>query len=481
MDRKTIDLKLRSWHYLILLVFLMSACQSEKKEQEKTNEEKVNYLEESKESFDQRMKWWRDARFGMFIHWGVYSIPAGEYNGKEIKGNNGEWIMNNAQIPVREYEKFAKQFDPVKFDADAWVKIIKNAGMKYVVITSKHHDGFGLWNSKVSDYDVVDFAPYGKDILKALSKACKEQGIKFGLYYSIIDWHHPEAQAINEPKYNDWKDLKANPKFASYLENYMKPQLKELIENYDPEIIWFDGEWIPDFTHEQGLELYQYIRSQKPSIIVNNRVDKGRSGMQGMNKGDQKYAGDFGTPEQEILESASALDWESCMTMNDTWGFKKNDHNWKSAEVLIHNLIDVTAKGGNYLLNVGPTAEGLIPAPSVERLKQMGKWLKTNGEAIYGTEKLQSGYKQGEKIRFTKEKDNTVYFAITLEKPGKTLILKNIKPETNSKILMLGYDDPLEWSFDENEGLKIKIPQNISNAWSKESYAWTFKIIGKEI
>ncbi|MCD6543888.1 MAG: alpha-L-fucosidase [Flavobacteriaceae bacterium] len=459
----------------------MNACKSDKKKPEKAKIEIVNYLEESKKSFDQRMKWWRDDRFGMFIHWGVYAVPAGIYNNKEVKGDNGEWIMNNAQIPVREYEKFAKQFNPTKFDANEWVKTMKDAGIKYVVITSKHHDGFGLWDSKVSNYDIVDFAPYGKDILKALSKACKKQGIKFGLYYSIIDWHHPEAQAINYPNYNNWENLKINPKFSSYLENYMKPQLKELIENYDPEIIWFDGEWIPDFTHNQGLELYQYIRSLKPNIIINNRVDKGRSGMQGMNKEDKKYAGDFGTPEQEILETTSTLDWESCMTMNDTWGYKKNDHNWKSTAVLVHNLIDVTAKGGNYLLNVGPTAEGLIPAPSVERLKQMGQWLKINGKAIYGTEKLQNNYKQGDKIRFTKEKGSPVYFAIVMEKPDKTIVLKNLKPKKDSKIILFGYDNPLEWSFNKKEGLIIILPLNILQTWSKDTYAWTFKITSNEI
>ncbi len=481
MAGKIINLKLISLSFLILLVLFMNACKSDKKKPEKAKIEIVNYLEESKESFDQRMEWWRDDRFGMFIHWGVYAVPAGIYNNKEVKGDNGEWIMNNAQIPVKEYEKFAKQFDPVKFDANEWAKTVKDAGMKYVVITSKHHDGFGLWDSKVSDYDVVDFAPYGKDILKALSKACKEQGIKFGLYYSIIDWHHSEAQALNAPNYNDWEDLKANPKFPSYLENYMKPQLKELIENYDPEIIWFDGEWIPDFTHEQGLELYQYVRSLKPSIIINNRVDKGRSGMQGMNKGDKKYAGDFGTPEQEILETSSTLDWESCMTMNDTWGYKKNDHNWKSVQDLLHNLIDVTAKGGNYLLNVGPTAEGLIPAPSVERLNQIGQWLKINSKAIYGTEKLQNNYKQGDKIRFTKEKGSPVYFAIVMEKPDRTIILKNLKPKKDSKITLLGYENPLEWSFDKKEGLIIILPSKVLQTWSKDTYAWTFKITGNEI
>ncbi len=481
MAGKIINSKLISLCFLILLVLFMNACKSDKKKPEKAKIEIVNYLEESEESFDQRMKWWRDDRFGMFIHWGVYAVPAGIYNNKEVKGHNGEWIMNNAQIPVKEYEKFAKQFDPVKFDANEWAKTMKDAGMKYVVITSKHHDGFGLWDSKVSDYDVVDFAPFGKDILKALSKACKEQGIKFGLYHSILDWHHPGAQIYSYLKDDPKKRVDNKEHFAKYLENYMKPQLKELIENYDPEIIWFDGEWIPDFTHEQGLELYQYVRSLKSSIIINNRVDKGRSGMQGMNKEDKKYAGDFGTPEQEILKTTSTLDWESCMTMNDTWGYKKNDHNWKSAQDLLHNLIDVTAKGGNYLLNVGPTAEGLIPKPSIDRLKQIGKWLKINGEAIYTTEKLQNNYKQGDHIRFTKEKGKSVYFSIVMKKPGKTIILKNLRPDENSTIQLLGMEKSLKWEFNAEEGLKIVIPKEILNTWNKNTYAWTFKIIGNEI
>ena len=201
----------------------------------------------------------------------------------------------------------------------------------------------------------------------------------------------------------------------------MKPQVKELIDNYDPEILWFDGEWVEEFSHEQGLELYQYVRSLKPSILINNRVDKGRQGMQGMNKEGGVYAGDFGTPEQEILENASTLDWESCMTMNDTWGFKKDDHNWKSTTVLIHNLIDVSAKGGNYLLNVGPTADGLIPGPSVERLEKIGSWLSINGEAIYDTEKLMHNFKQGEDIRYTKKRRKNIYYGISLIKPKKNI------------------------------------------------------------
>ena len=256
--------------------------------------------------------------------------------------------------------------------------------------------------------------------------------------------------------------------------------LKELIENYDPEIMWFDGEWVGEYTHEQGLALYQYVRSLKPSILINNRVDKGRAGMQGMNK-EGEFAGDFGTPEQEILENASSLDWESCMTMNDTWGFKTNDHNWKSAEMLVHNLIDIVSKGGNYLLNVGPTSEGLIPNPSIERLKETGKWLRANGEAIYETEKFSGAYKQGESIRFTKKKNDHFVYAITLEKPEEKLIIESIKPVPGSTVQLLGTVIGLKWTYTEGIGTTISIPAHIGELWKENTYAWAFKIQGEEL
>ena len=456
--------------FLILMITLSWSCQNAPKSK---NEKPLDYLNETREDFDQRMKWWREARFGMFIHWGVYAVPAGVHNGVETKGV-GEWIQLTAKIPIPEYENHAKQFNPTKYDAEEWAKLMKKAGMKYVVITSKHHDGFALWDSKVSKYDVLDFAPYGKDILKSLATACKAQGIKFGLYHSIMDWHHPQAQANSEPEY-DYQNH-SNAEFPQYVENYLKPQLKELVNQYDPDILWFDGEWINDFTHEMGLDLYQYIRSLKPSIIINNRVDKGRKGMAGMNREDKKYAGDFGTPEQEILEGTAAMDWESCMTMNDTWGFKSLDHNWKSAEMLIHNLVDITAKGGNYLLNVGPTAEGLIPVPSIERLETMGRWLDVNREAIYATQKLEKVFKQGEGIRFTKKKNKSDYYVIAFEQPHKELVVHHIQPDSNSSVQLLGYEEPLKWTFDEDKGLIIQIPEGIPG-----EIAWTFKIKGKEI
>jgi len=344
-------------------------------------------LVETSAQRDRRMRWWREARFGMFIHWGVYAVPAGEYNGKR-SDKTGEWIMEWANIPRTEYEKFATQFNPVKFDAKEWVRIAKNAGMKYIVITSKHHDGFAIYNSRISAYDIVDATPYRRDPIKDLAAEAKRQGLKLCFYYSILDWHYPaayvDAPGKDPTAGNSTTKLKPQGK-DEYLK-YMKEQLRELITNYDPGVLWFDGEWQDWWTEADGKELYLYVRSLKPDIIINNRVGRGRQGMQGMNKTDQEYAGDFGTPEQEIpANGLPGVDWESCMTMNTTWGFKSYDDKWKSSGEIIRNLIDIASKGGNYLLNVGPTAEGLIPAPSVERLATVGKWMRVNGESIYGT------------------------------------------------------------------------------------------------
>ncbi|MEM9673483.1 MAG: alpha-L-fucosidase, partial [Bacteroidota bacterium] len=301
--------------------------------------------------------------------------------------------------------------------------------------------------------------------------------VKLCFYHSIMDWHHPQAQRPNFPEYNTRDAARINPEFDEYVQNYLKLQLTELVEKYDPWVIWFDGEWIPDWTHEHGVEMYKYLRELKPSLIINNRVDVGRKGMQGMNDDAEDYVGDFGTPEQEILEEGSNVDWEACMTMNDTWGYKKNDDNWKSTETLIFNLVDVAAKGGNYLLNVGPTAEGLIPEPSVARLQEMGAWLDVNGEAIYATEMLEGGYGEGETIRYTRSKDGSTLYGITLEAPSGEVSFAQLKPQEGSKVRMLGYDQPLEWTYDAERGLTVQVP---SEAASVTDYAWVFRITSEE-
>ena len=345
-----------------------------------TNNPANPYEQESKADRDVRMKWFREARFGMFIHWGLYSQAAGEWNGKPISGA-GEWLMNDQQAPVSQYAKLVPQFNPVKFDAHEWVRIAKNAGMKYICITTKHHDGFAIYPSALTDW-CIKSTPFQRDPLKELAAACKEEGITLCFYHSIMDWHHPDYL----PR-KPWND-QANPDadFERYVA-FLKGELKELLTNYGPiGIVWFDGNWENTWNFDRGADLYQYIHSLQPNTIVNNRVGQDHNGVAGTLQ-NQERIGDYGTPEQSIPANGygPGVDWETCMTMNDTWGYKKNDHHWKSTETLVRNLIDCASKGGNYLLNVGPTGEGLIPDASIQRLKEVGDWMKANGDAIYGT------------------------------------------------------------------------------------------------
>ena len=335
------------------------------------------------DSTDQRMEWWRQARFGMFIHWGLYAVPAGKYQGKHVKGI-GEWIMAKANIPRDDYEKFAPQFNPTNFDADAWCQMAKQAGMKYIVITSKHHDGFCLFDTP-GNYDIVDATPYAKDLLKPLREACERHDIKFCTYYSIMDWHHPsQLPAKMQDGKPVWNPTRMVEEQKEDYTNYMKTHLKALIEDYGTHVLWFDGEWPKWWTDADGQQLYTWMRELNPNLIVNNRIGSGRKGYSGFSK-EGSFAGDFGTPEQEIPATGVDSDWESCMTMNDTWGFKTDDTNWKSTETLIRNLIDIASKGGNYLLNIGPKADGTFPEASVERLRGIGDWMAVNGEAVHGT------------------------------------------------------------------------------------------------
>ena len=315
---------------------------------------------------DARLDWWREAKFGMFIHWGLYAIPAGEWKGEQIP-DIGEWIMCFARIPVADYEPLAKQFNPTKFDAAEWVSLAKHAGQKYIVITSKHHDGFCIFDSKLTDYDIVDATPFGRDPLKELAAECQRQGIKLGFYYSQTqDWHHPNGHG------NDWDYVEAEKDFAGYIEGYVKPQVREILSNYGPiAIIWFDTPM--RITEEQSQSLLDYCHQLQPDCLVSGRLGNA--------------LGDYGcTADNMIPPVAESADWESPTTLNETWGFKKDDHDWKTTTALIQKLVDIVSKGGNLLLNIGPKADGTIPQPSVEKLLAMGEWLQVNGEAIYGTE-----------------------------------------------------------------------------------------------
>jgi len=335
---------------------------------------------------EERLRWFNDARFGMFIHWGIYSQWAGAVDGQQIQGA-GEWLIQNAngKVKMSKYLEARDRFNPTKYDPDAWVRAAKAAGIDYIVITSRHHDGFCLWDSPITDHD-IGATPHKKDLLKPLQEACLRHGVRFCLYYSIMDWHH--ADYGERRAYNDV--AKGPTNMPRFVQSFLKPQLKEITERFDPGLLWFDGEWEGCYTPEMGEDIESWCRKIAPATIINNRVGKSRKGMQGMSAGysGNKGVGDYGTPEQNIPANGfpKGVHWESCMTMNDTWGFVARDHNWKSSTQLIRNLADCASKGGNYLLNVGPTGEGLIPAESLTRLADIGAWMRVNGEAIKKTE-----------------------------------------------------------------------------------------------
>jgi alpha-L-fucosidase len=355
---------------------------------------------------DARMAWWREARFGMFIHWGLYSVPAGTWDGKQIP-SLGEWIMNNASIPVADYKALAGQFNPTGFSAHDIVALAKSAGMKYIVITAKHHDGFAMFASKANAFNIVDATPFHRDPLRELAEECRKQGIKLGFYYSQDqDWTAPGASAIlrgnHDPVTHHW-DKAQDGDFDTYLHTKAIPQIKELLSNYGdfPAVVWFDTP-TGNMTAARAAEIVALL-NQHPNLIWNNRLGGG-------------YKGDTETPEQTIpAQGFPGRDWESCMTINDTWGYKSYDTNFKSTETLLRNLIDIASKGGNYLLNIGPDSHGIVPAPEVDRLREMGKWLAVNGEAIYGTKPTLFGAEAGGPSPTEKDKKGNPKFVSTWE------------------------------------------------------------------
>ncbi len=326
------------------------------------------------------MAWWRDARFGMFVHWGLYSVLAGEWGGKS---NYAEWIRNNAKIPIDEYEKLLGRFNPTEFDADRLASLAADAGAKYLVITTKHHDGFCLFDTKQTDFNVMR-TPYKRDIMRMVADACRRHGVKPCWYHSIMDWHHPDYL----PR-RDWEGG-TRPVSGAQFERYVKylhAEVEELLTHYgDIGVLWFDGEWENTWTRQLGLDLQDRVRALSPNIIINSRVAPKQSS--GLNaKLAKAEIGDFSTPEQEIPDRGiPGVDWESCVTMNDNWGYNRADHNFKSVSKLVNMLVETASKGGNLLLNVGPTGEGSVPPESVDRLKGIGAWMRVHGDAIRGTE-----------------------------------------------------------------------------------------------
>jgi alpha-L-fucosidase len=357
---------------------------------------------------DQKMQWFREAKFGLFIHWGLYSIPAGEWKGQKIPGI-GEWIMNRAKIPITEYEQLAKQFDPVKFNAEEWVQMAQDAGMKYIVITSKHHDGFAMYHSEVSKYNIYDATPFRRDPIKELAEAAARHHIKFGFYYSQAqDWHEPNGAG------NTW-DFGPDDKkdFDQYLRGKAEPQLKELLTKYGPVcLVWFDTPRMMN-VGDRGQRFIDIVHNAQPATLIDGRLGK---------EGDYVSMGDNRIPDTVVKG-----DWEVPATLNKTWGFKKDDTDWKSPEDLTFKLVDIASKGGNYLLNVGPTSEGVIPQASQDNLREVGRWLKVNGDAIYGAGPTPFGDELGTVIPGVLDKQGKpTYKPVTdwrcTTKPGKLYI-----------------------------------------------------------
>ncbi|UCG59503.1 MAG: alpha-L-fucosidase [Phycisphaerales bacterium] len=378
---------------------------------------------------------WQESRFGLFIHWGPVSLK-----GTEIGWSRGR------EIPVAEYDNLYKRFDPEKFDAHEWVSIAKEAGTKYIVITSKHHDGFCIWDSKYTDYDITS-TPFRRDVLKELADECHRQGIQFNTYHSIIDWYHPDylPRGSGDDRPTDDADFE---RYVAYLKN----QLREIITGYGPlGVMWFDGEWESHWSPERGWDLYRYVRGLQPDILINNRVGKGRMGMRGMTKTDQEYAGDFGTPEQEIGRFNRDTPWETCMTICRQWAFKPNDQ-MKSLKECLHTLVRVAGGDGNLLFNVGPMPDGRIEPRQVERLREMGTWLKDYGQTVYATRG--GPFKPGPWGGSTC-KGNRIYVHV-LDWQGETLQLPPIDRKVVRGTLLTGGTVELKRT---EEGIAVNVPE----------------------
>ena len=367
---------------------------------------------------EQRMKWWHEARFGMFIHWGLYSVLG-----------RHEWVMENEGIPVAEYQQLAQQFRPRPNAARDWARLAKQAGQKYMVMTTKHHEGFCNFDTKLTDYCAPKQGP-GRDVVREYVEAARSEGMRVGFYYSLMDWHHPDGARCAS-------DEQARRRFVDYIHG----QIRELLTNYGKiDVLWYDVSWPLDAAGWESDKMNAMVFRLQPEIIVNNR---------------NALPGDFATPEQHITADQRA--WESCMTMNDSWGYQRADDNWKSSKTIVRNLVTCAHDTGNYLLNIGPKGDGSIPQESVGILTAVGKWMERNGQAIYQSEKCQPA--RSNFAGFSR-RGNTLYMHVHFW-PGSTVLLGGLRNKVTSARLLA---EGREVKFDQDDfrvrftGLPEKAP-----------------------
>lgn len=401
-----------------------------------------------------------DSRFGMFIHWGLYAIPA-----------RGEWIRNNERLSNEEYQPYFDRFNPIDFDPDKWARLAKEAGMKYVVMTAKHHDGFCLFDSKYTDYKSTN-TPFARDIIKEYVEAFRKQGLKVGFYYSLLDWHHDDYPKYNDPYHpmrgnEEFKDEIVN--FDSYLD-YMHKQVEELVTNYGKiDIMWFDFAYEGKMGEDwKATNLVDMVRHHQPHIIIDNRLEGSGEGFGSLVSEQISYfAGDFVCPEQVLPYNGirntkgQLIPWELCLTMNGHWGYNANDMDFKSPKVLIRKLVECVSKGGNLLLNIGPDARGNIPKESENILKQIGQWMQVNSESIYGC-KI-SDFKKPEWGYFT-QKANTLYAHVF-----------------DTPIGPLAFDELSQDQIEYIDKLDDYSQMNISKSWANEYSKATYVEISQDL
>lgn len=369
-------------------------------------------------------------RFGMFIHWGPVAL----------RGTEIGWSRNR-EVKQAEYDSLYKEFNPVLFNADSWVKAARDAGMKYLTITAKHHDGFCLWPTKFTDYNIMN-SPFKRDVVGELAKSCKKYGIKFCIYYTVLDWYD-----LRYPIRNDGtKTIDPKGDMVKFVQ-YMKDQLKELITNYDPYMLWFDGNWEQPWTKEMGADVYSFIKKLSPSVVINNRLGKGTHKTMGPD-----IVGDYATPEQVVGKMNLDMPWESCITICNQWAWKPNDK-MKSLQQCIQTLASTAGGNGNLLFNVGPMMDGRMEKRQVDRLKEMGEWLKVNGDAIYGTK---AGPFMPDSMMAATRKGNRINLML-FKKLGDQLVIPNIE---GRKILRAFFMNGTNLSFLQDAStISINLPK----------------------